>query len=684
VSSRQTARTSDAAGIPTPDEIHSLSRELALVCDPAGRVVWADDRARRIIGAAAGLALSDLCVPGTANKALELAKRASKDEVTDWEIAAISGGEATPLTFHGKPYGNGLALLVAQLAPRQFHAAIEGMQSAMADIVGLNRQIARQKHEIQQQAGELREANQNLTESNRGILSLHRELEDRALTLSHTADVKARVISSVSHEFRTPLTSILGLTQLLIDGSDGPLNSEQIKQVRFIRSSAEELIAMVNDILDLSKIESGTATLRISSFSAHEFLTTLRGALRPLAREGGVALTFALEGDDFTFETDRSKLAQIMRNFVSNALKFTEHGEVQVHVRATDDGRALLSVTDSGIGIPAKDVDRIFEEFAQVEHPLQSRVKGTGLGLPIAKRLADILGGEISVESVVDDGSTFTLVIPVVHPDAVEMNRVERASEQRDPSRASVLVVEDDRRTLFVYERYLSNAGFQVIPARTVDAARQALEKELPVAIVLDVVLEEENTWAFLADVKRDPRTRNVPVLVVTVSNKGDRARALGADEFWLKPIDQERLLKRLRSLTRTSTHAVRVLVVDDDEKARYLMRRHMEALPHEFIEAATGDAGIRLARSERPHVIFLDFLLESMTAFDVLDELKSDPNTRDIPVIVVTSHMLDAAARDRLSRDTEGVIAKQNLSRELAINRIRDALRKSGVQANL
>lgn len=417
MSPRQTARTFDATGIPTAEQIHSLSRELALVCDAAGRVIWADDRAQRILGASAGHVLSELCVPGTGKKALELARQASKGEVADWELAAMVHGEATPLTFHGKPFGDGLALLVAQLLPRHLHSAIQNMESAMSDIVGLNRQIARQKHEIQQQAGELLQANQNLTESNRGILSLHRELEDRALALSHTSDVKARVISSVSHEFRTPLTSILGLTQLLIDGSDGPLNGEQIKQVRFIRSSAEELIAMVNDILDLSKIESGTSTLRITTFSAHEFLGTLRGALKPLVRDGAdVSLIFEHDTADFTFETDRSKLAQILRNFVSNALKFTEHGQVRVRVGATDDGRALLSVSDSGIGIPAKDVDRIFEEFAQVEHPLQSRVKGTGLGLPIAKRLADLLGGEISVESAVGEGSTFTLVIPVVHP----------------------------------------------------------------------------------------------------------------------------------------------------------------------------------------------------------------------------------------------------------------------------
>jgi CheY-like chemotaxis protein/anti-sigma regulatory factor (Ser/Thr protein kinase) len=396
-----------------------------------------------------------------------------------------------------------------------------------------------------------------------------------------------------------------------------------------------------------------------------------------------VALSFDCQEPDFTLETDRSKLAQILRNLVSNALKFTVNGTVRVRIRQTDDGRAELSVTDTGVGIPADHVDRVFEEFTQIENPLQEQVKGTGLGLPIVRRLTEILGGEVSVESTVGEGSTFTVAVPLVHPDAVEMRRVEVQSEQRDPSRAPVLVVEDDRRSLFVYERYLSNAGFQVIPARTVDAARRALERELPVAIVLDVVLEEENTWNFLADVKRDWRTQHVPVLVVTVSEKGEAARALGADEFWLKPIDQGRLLRKLQALV-TKERPVKVLVVDDDERARYLMRKHVSGSQYELHEAASGEAGVALAQEIRPDVIFLDFLLENMTAFDVLDELKSNPDTRAIPVIIVTSQVLDASARQRLSLNTEAVISKQNLSRELAINRSRDALRKGGTETRL
>jgi CheY-like chemotaxis protein/two-component sensor histidine kinase len=439
----------------------------------------------------------------------------------------------------------------------------------------------------------------------------------------------------------------------------------------------------VNDLLDLSKIEAGKVSLRVSSFSAQEFVAAMRGALRPLLpADSPIDLVFDEVEPDFQFETDRAKLSQVMRNLVSNALKFTEQGGVRVSLRASADGQAILSVSDTGIGIPAEQIDGIFEEFSQFDNPLQSRSKGTGLGLPISRRMVDLLGGDLTVESTVGEGSRFVVTVPRVHPDVMEMRGIEERGRQRDPNKVPVLVVEDDRRSLFVYERFLSMAGFQVIPARTVEAAHEALKRdELPAAIVLDVMLEEETTWRFLADVKADPRTQPVPVLVVTVTDKAERARALGADEFWLKPIDQDRLLRKLKTLVRTE-RTVKVLVIDDDERARYLIRKHVEGTPYQLLEAATGAEGVAIAQSERPDVILLDFLLEEATAFDVLDDLKADPRTRAIPVIIVTSHVLDDRARKLLAAGTEAVISKQNLSRELAINRIRDALRKGGLEA--
>jgi CheY-like chemotaxis protein len=247
-----------------------------------------------------------------------------------------------------------------------------------------------------------------------------------------------------------------------------------------------------------------------------------------------------------------------------------------------------------------------------------------------------------------------------------------------DPRRPQVLVVEDDRKTIFIYEKYLANSGFQVVAARSIVDAEKLLTQLRPAAIMLDIMLDGESSWSFLERLKRDPDTHDIPVLVVTVTNKEQKARALGADEFWLKPVDRGRLTRKLRAL-RADANA-RVLVIDDDDRARYLMTRFLENGPYQLLEAASGLAGIAAAREHLPQVILLDFVLQDMTAFDVLDELKADPLTRQIPVIIVTSLNLDTQERERLERQTEAVLSKESLSREIAIRRIRDALRKADV----
>ncbi|HEX6243168.1 MAG TPA: response regulator, partial [Polyangiales bacterium] len=415
--------------------------------------------------------------------------------------------------------------------------------------------------------------------------------------------------------------------------------------------------------------------LRPDKFVLDDFLAALRGMLRPLATSSDVTLSFDAP-PNLVLDTDQGKLSQILRNLISNALKFTERGEVRLCIEH-DEQEVRFAVSDTGVGIDPVNFDTIFEEFGQVDNPLQNKVKGTGLGLPLARKLAELLGGTLSVESELGKGATFTLTIPRVHPEVREFTALE--SRPLDPARAPVLVVEDDRKTIFIYEKFLSMAGFQAIPARDTAAAWRFLESQHPAAIVLDVMLEGESTWEFLGQLKQNPRTCDIPVLVVTVTNEKQKARALGADEFWLKPVDQQRLLRKLRSLAQHGA-SHKVLVIDDDEKARYLIKKFLEHTPYKLLEADSGPEGVRAAREGQPGVILLDFLLREHTAFDVLDELKADPRTRHIPVVVVTSHALGREELDRLSLHTEAILSKENLSRELAINRIRDALQKAGL----
>jgi signal transduction histidine kinase len=377
---------------------NETSRELGLVVDEDSTITAVDSRAARL-GLRPGVRLAQCVVTGTEEKAAELCRAACHGNVRAWEIPLVVDGSPVTVLFGGRPHDGGAALLGSRV-PQDYTDAVAEENRAMHDIVGLNRELARQKLRLE--------------ESNRAIRALHAELEQQADRVRASAEVKGRLVAGVSHEFRTPLHSILGLSRLLLSGSDGPLNSEQQTQVQFIRDSAEELSRMINDVLDLSRLDTATTPLRVETFALREVMSAIRGTMLPLvADDAPVKLVFD-PVPDIELETDQGKLVQIVRNLIANALKFTERGVVQV-TAAVDVARVSISVRDTGIGIAKADQQRVFEEFTQIEGPLQTCARGTGLGLPLVKRLTELLGGSIEIESEPGVGSRFVVVIPRGH-----------------------------------------------------------------------------------------------------------------------------------------------------------------------------------------------------------------------------------------------------------------------------
>ncbi|ADO68098.1 response regulator [Stigmatella aurantiaca] len=662
--------------------LDALSREVALVCEPSGLITWADARAESILGARKGTRLRLLAAQGTEEKVDRLLLQAHEERVEGWElILCTSDHKPTTFAFRAQPY-EGQVVMVGSLVPEDYGAALSQVSSTLSELSALHRETERQQRELQRRADELQRLNRELEESNRGVRSLHAALDEKAESLQRAAEVKGRVVANVSHEFRTPLHSILGLSKVLLNPLNGPLTSEQEKQVQFVRTSAEALYDLVNDLLDLSKMEAGKAVLRPNRFVAGEFISALRGMMRPLLPpESSTEILFPEIPSTVELETDEAKLSQVLRNLVSNAVKFTEKGSIAINVAQGPRDTVSFIVKDTGIGIPPEYHERIFEEFIQVETPLHKKVKGTGLGLPLARRLTEMLGGTLTVQSVEGQGSTFTVTIPRVHPEVLEMAGLTERSQHLDPARAPVLVLEDDRQTLFLYEKYLERSGFQVVAVRSVEEARRAVQRMRPAAMVLDVMLEGETSWNFLAEMKSKEDTRDIPILVVTITDREQKARALGADEFWLKPVEPHQLRRKLEELANRGP-VERLLIIDDDEVHRYLLKQVLKDTSYVLMEASGGRDGVQLAREKSPHLIFLDFLLQDMTAFDVLDELKADPRTREIPVILHTSQELKESERTRLARETAAILAKHTLSREVAIARIRDALAKAGLGA--
>jgi signal transduction histidine kinase len=417
-----------------------------------------------------------------------------------------------------------------------------------------NQELLHAMEELRRRQEELNRLNNELEETNRGVVALYAELDERAEQLKRAGEAKSRFLSHVSHEFRTPLNSVIALSRLLLTQVDGPLLPEQQKQVTFIRQSAETLLEIVNDLLDISRVEAGKTEVHYSEVRVRELFGTLRGMMRPLLTNEAVALVFEDPVGVPPLVTDESKLAQILRNFVSNALKFTEKGEVRVSARLQPAGDAVVfSVSDTGIGIAPQDRERIFQEFVQIQNPLQARSKGTGLGLPLTKRLAELLGGGIEVQSQPGAGSRFSVTIPLA----------------RNPEAPSVV---------------------------------------------------------------------------------------------------------------ETGSAKQKILIIDDEEIARYLIRQSLAAPDEIILEGINGAQGLAKARKEHPQAVLLDLRMPEMDGFEVLRALKADPATRDIPVVVITSKSLTAEERAGLDQSAAAVLNKDVLTRGNATEEIRTVLAKAGV----
>jgi CheY-like chemotaxis protein len=379
--------------------------------------------------------------------------------------------------------------------------------------------------------------------------------------------------------------------------------------------------------------------------------------------------------------TDEAKVSQILRNFISNALKFTERGEIRVSARAGAGSTVVFTVADTGIGIAPEDQTRIFEEFTQLDNPVQHRVRGTGLGLPLTRKLAELLGGRVTVESTLGVGSTFAAEIPCAYAERVASDEaVPEEGWAPEPGRLPVLVVEDDALDALLYEKYLRDTPYQPVVARGLREARQVLASVRPCAIVLDVLLRGEDTWAFLAALKASPETAAVPILVVTTVEDEQKGLALGAAAYRLKPVDRAWLLDALGRFTGVAGKR-RALVVDDDEIWRYLLGGALTALGFQIFEANDGTEAVGLARDRRPEVILLDLAMPGTGGEDTLEALSADPATRLVPVIIVTSRSVDDAQRDRLLQRATAILSKQTLSREGAAPAIRQALTLAGME---
>jgi len=583
--------------------------------------------------------------------------------VDDVTIESVRGEGTTVTCYKALPRGFELTKAALDRVTTELVRGTD--ESPLEELRRQNQELLRAIEALRTRDDQMQLLNRELDETNRGVMTLYAELEDKADSIRRSAEVKVRFFSHMNHEVRTPINAILGLSEILLDGTIASPLPEQEKPLALIRKSAQQLSQLVDDLLDYAKLEAGKMIVRAEPFSLSDVFAGLRGMFRPLHTREEVALVVDDVDHVPILRTDEGKVSQILRNFVSNALKFTDKGEVRVTASYdAEHDEVIACVIDTGLGIAPQHRQLLFSDFTQIDNDRQKRVKGTGLGLSLSRSLAELLGGTVSCESELGKGSTFSVRIPRLYV-------AKAGSGEEHPPSAVVVYCDHPQQATDVYRVTADDRDLDVAVVRDPVVASRLVERLRPSVLVWDAARLDSAAWDYLASLSElRPRPH---VMVVSAPENEDRARGLGARDFAPQPVSREWLFARLRALT-TAPVPVKALVIDDDEIARYLLRAVI-GTHHVMVEATTGEDGLREARTQRPGVVFLDLDLPGMSGFDVLDALKQDPLTRDIPVVVQTSLRLTTADRERL-RSATAVLDKEGSNQPDTVSMIRTILR--------
>jgi signal transduction histidine kinase/DNA-binding response OmpR family regulator len=518
------------------------------------------------------------------------------------------------------------ALVVRRRRPGDFSEEICELMQTFASQSALAIHNARQFHELERKSDEVE------------IASRH----------------KSEFLASMSHELRTPLNAVIGFSEVLLEQMFGDLNDRQGEYLRDILSSGRHLLELLNDILDLSKVEAGRMDIQRSTFPVHETLEYGLSMVRERAVRHDISLSLDVAPEVDLIEADELRFKQVMLNLLSNAVKFTPDGG-EVVVRARVDGPELVvTVSDTGIGIAPDDRERIFESFQQGGRGVQQQ-EGTGLGLTLSKRILELLGGRMWLKTEVGVGSTFGFAVPV----GTTSKSSARSAEQAPAGGPLVVVIEDDRSSLELLTLYLEGAGVDVVGERDGPSGLDTVRRRHPAAVVLDIRLPDMDGWEVLTALKADPVTAEIPVVVVSMLDERGMGFALGAAEYLVKPVSREHVLAAL-SRVGVLPEAGTLLVIDDDPLALELVTAVLEPRGWTVLSAGDGETGTAMARSHQPSVVLLDLLMPGMDGFAVAEALRSDSATRAIPIVVLTSKTLTPADRDRL-RGRISYVAQKN-----------------------
>jgi signal transduction histidine kinase/CheY-like chemotaxis protein len=573
------------------------------------------------------------------------------------------------------------ALTAARLKDVSDKISSKTPESPYEEIDRQNRELLKTLQELRARQEELALLNRELEDTNRGVVALYAELDERADYLRRASDLKTSFLSNISHEFRTPLNSIMSLARILLDRLDGDLTGDQETQVGFILESAKTLSEMVNDLLDLAKVEAGKVRIRVKTFEVMELFSALKGMLKPLlADNSSVDLVF-VEGSNLPpLRTDEGKVSQILRNFISNAIKFTPQGEIKISAELRGSGSVLFEVTDTGIGIPPEHLETVFQEFSQIENPLQERYSGTGLGLPLCRKMALLLGGKVWVTSELGRGSSFFVELPVVYKGEADVAGSREEMPAPEFSRPTVLLIAPDAQAFSLIDPVFKTSEFQLIHVESLERAETWLQRHEPRAVVLDIEGLGNPGWDFLRFFpKPEDPAEQVPVIAIAAPRDSTQALDSGAALAVSKPLEAASLLQDVRRVTRQEKPK-KLLLVDDNDLSLYILRELLDRPWLNLVEAHNGQEALDIIDREQPDAVILDLVMPGMGGFEVLQKLRDQEQTRRLPVIVYTSKLLTGEEKKRLTDLAAGLIAKSDVTTSLSPESLLRSLAKMDI----
>ena len=491
--------------------------------------------------------------------------------------------------------------------------------------------------------------------------------------LREVDQLKSQFLANMSHELRTPLNSIIGFSRVILKGIDGPVTEMQQQDLSAIYNSGQHLLGLINDILDLARIEAGKMELNFEEVSLAEMTTSVMSTAKGLVKEKPIQLLQRIPQNMPAVRGDTMRVRQVLLNLISNASKFTDEGSITVETTvqkgSTGKLEALINVIDTGPGISIEDQKKLFQAFSQVDGSATRKSGGSGLGLSICANLVQLHGGRIGVHSEVGKGSTFWFTLPLYH----------QPQQDIPEGKKVVLAIDDDPQVIGLYERYLNPQGYYVIPLTDPSKAKEEILRIKPYAVTLDIMMPGKDGWTVLTDLKSDPETREYPVIICSIMEQADKGFSLGAADYLVKPLLEEDLVCALDRLNKDGT-IHEVLVIDDDPNDLRLIEKILNQHgQYKLTLVEGGRKGWEAINQKTPHAIILDLFMPDMDGFTILEKLRENSILRDIPVLVVSGGGLTNEQQQQLNDFGQRLITKGSFNEDQLLESIENALKRLG-----